>query len=212
MGSIPAYTIEVGTRRGKYSATSNSDAITIVQTPGVVANLSGYMDQHRIWLKWQPPAQDSVLPDIYIVRREDGAIPPQAIPETHFEDTDVEAGKSYVYVVTAARGVAAPVPGKPSLPLSVVAIDKTRPAAPAGLQPLFVSDSGAILRWDPNIESDIAGYWIYRSDNPGIRLNTVMDTLTSYRDPDYKAGASYAVSAEDMDGNESSKSQPARAP
>jgi fibronectin type 3 domain-containing protein len=189
----------------------------VVDVPGVVSNLKGIMDQHRVRLDWAPPAQNPALAEVYIVRREDRPMDPVAVTETHWDDTTVEASKTYAYVVTAARSSVPPVSGSPTK-VTVVAMDTTRPAAPAGLQPPVTSDSGAILRWDPSKEEDFAGYKVYRSDNPAagdgnwVWLGGALLTLRSYTDGSYRPGSYYSVTAVDDSGNESEKSAPVRAP
>jgi fibronectin type 3 domain-containing protein len=214
-GTTPVFTVEVETQRGKTSAVSMEARITVVDVPGGVLNVKGVMDQHRIRLDWDPPAQNPALAEVYIVRREDGSFPPVAVTETHWDDTTVEAGKTYAYIVTAARSSVPPVSGPPSLKIEVIAIDTKRPAVPTGLQPPVVSDSGANLRWDRNTEEDLAGYKVYRSDNPDtgwVLLDNSLVMNTSITDGTYRPGTYYSVSAVDDSNNESEKSTPVRAP
>jgi len=216
-GTTPLFTLEVTTQRGKTSSVSNEVRTPVVDVPGIVLNLSGVMDQHRIRLNWNPPAQNRAYAEVYIVRREDGAVPPVAVTETHWDDTTVEMGKTYRYIVTAARNSVPPVSGPPS-PTEVIAIDMKRPAAPAGLQPPVISDSGAILRWDRSTEEDWAGYKIYRSGNPAagdggwVWLGNTLLTRTSFTDGSYRPDSYYSVTAVDDSGNESDKSPPVHGP
>ena len=218
-GTTPLFTLEVETQRGKASAASKGTGIAVVEVPGVVLNLRGIMDQHRIRLDWDPPAQKPELAEVYIVRREDGASDPIAVTETHSVDTTVEAGKSYTYIVTAARSSVPPVSGPASTPVTVIATDTKRPAAPAGLQPPVISDSGAILRWDQSTEEDLASYKVYRSENPAVGdggwvllSNASLITTTTFTDGSYRPGSYYSVTAVDDSGNESAKSTAVRAP
>jgi len=214
-GTTPIFALEVETQRGKSSAVSKEAGIEVVDVPGVVLNLKGVMDQHRILLDWDPPALNPAFAEVYIVRREDGAFPPVAVTETHWDDTTVEAGKTYGYIVTAARSTVPPVSGPPSPKVMVNAIDMKRPAAPTGLQPPVISDSGAILRWDRSAEEDLAGYRVYRSDNPDtgwLPLDNSLVTITSITDGSYRPGTYYSVTAVDESNNESEKSSPVRAP
>jgi len=211
LGTTPVYTVELETQRGKRSAASNEMRIPLVEVPGVISNLTGHMDQHRIRLDWGPPVSSPSLAEIYLVRREDGAFPPVTVTDTHFEDTNIEAGKTFVYVVTAARSGTPPVSGRASPPVSVLAKDGTKPKVPSGLQPPTVSDSLAILRWDQNTEEDLAGYRVYRSDSPdsaGVQLES---TQAIFRDSGYRPNSYYRISAIDEAGNESDKSPPVRA-
>ena len=213
-GTTPVFAIKLETKRGKQSAASNETRIPLVEVPGVISNLTGHMDQHRINLDWQPPMSKPSLAEIYLVRRTDGAFPPVPVTETHWEDMSVEAGKTYSYVVTAARSGTTPVSGPSSAPVAVLAKDEFPPKAPTGLEPPVISDSVAILRWDPNTEEDRAGYKVYRSDNPdsdGVQLENP-PTIASYRDSGYRPNSYYRISAVDEAGNESKKSEPVHAP
>jgi fibronectin type 3 domain-containing protein len=216
-GTTPLFTLEVETQRGKKSMVSKEVGIAVVDVPGVVLNLKGVMDQHRILLEWDPPIQKPALAEVYIVRREDGAFPPEAVTETRWEDKTVEAGKRYSYIVSAARSSVPPVSGPPSPSLTVIATDTKPPSAPAGLQPPVISDSGAILHWDRSAEEGV-GYKVYRSDNPAagdggwVWLGNTLLTITSFTDGSYRPGSYYSVSAVDDSGNESEKSPPVRGP
>lgn len=214
VGTTPKYSIEVETSRGKHSETSNGVPIAIVTVPGVISNLKGAKDQGRIRLEWSPPTLNASLAEVYIVRRAEDPTP-HTVTETFFEDSGIETGKTYSYTVTAARAGTIPVPGPPSPPLLVTANDTTKPKTPTGLQPPLVSDTGAILQWDPNTEADLAGYWIYRSDNPATgftRVNMMIQTSPRFLDESYRPGMYYRVSAEDADENESAPSASVRAP
>lgn len=212
-GTKATYSLEVETQRRKVSEMSNEVPITVVAVPGVVLNPMGRMDQHQIWLEWQAPVQNPAFADLYLVRRDDGTT--ETVKETHFEDAKVEVGKTFTYIITAARGGTPPVPGPPSMQVVVRAKDETGPAVPTGLQPPIVSDAGAILQWASNTESDLAGYWVWRSssqDSGFTKLNSEMLTVTSFRDEAYRPGFYYAISAVDESGNESDRSMPVRAP
>jgi hypothetical protein len=203
----------VATQRGKVSSISNGVTLLVLDTPGKVADLHGDMDQGQIRLSWLPPVQNPSLAEIYLVRRQDwDAFRPVKVPS--FIDTEIEAGKTYQYVITAARDTNPPVPGTPSSAIDIMAVDQVRPGAPTGLKPPVVSDTGAFLQWDMNAETDIAGYRVYRSDNPNagfVRLNMEVLPNPSFRDPDYRSGFYYEVSAVDLSGNESALSAPVRA-
>jgi hypothetical protein len=217
-GTTPVFAVEVATQRGKSSDVSKETRFEVVDVPGAVLNLKGVMDQHRIRLDWDPPAEKAVFAEVYIVRRDDGSFEPEAVAETHWEDKNVEAGKSYTYVVTAARNKVPPVAGPPSPKYTITATDRTPPAVPAGLQPPVISDSGANLRWDRNSEEDLVGYKVYRSDNPNagdggwVLLDSAPTTNISFTDASSRSGSYYTVTAVDDSGNESQKAPPVRAP
>ena len=212
VGKVSIYTVRVETQRGKFSV-SNGVTLTPIDVPGMVAGLEGNMDQGQIQLHWQVPTQNPALAEIYLVRRQDWDAP-QRVKDPGFIDTEIEAGKTYQYVVTPARAGNPPVAGPPSSPLMVVAVDRIEPKPPTGLQPPVVTEAGAFIRWDSNTETDIAGYRVYRSDNPDTGFVPVTELLTgnSYQDPNYRPGSYYKVSAEDEAGNKSNMSASVRAP
>jgi len=213
VGKLSIYTVEIETQRGKMSV-SNGVTITPMEVPGMVNGLEGSMDQGQIRLSWQAPAQAPTLAEIYLVRRQDWDAP-QKVKEPGFIDSEIEAGRTYQYVVTPARDGNPPVNGPSSSPLTVVAVDRTMPKPPTGLQPPVVTETGAFIRWDMNTETDIAGYRVYRSDNPNtgfVRVDMELHTGNSFQDPNYRPGFYYEVSAEDESGNESNRSAPVRAP
>ncbi len=97
--------------------------------------------------------------------------------------------------------------------------DATPPATPLGLKIAgYAEQDGVRLRWDPNSESDLAGYNILRrpvsaqgdSLGPWITLNTSLIETAEYEDPSLDPFTywQYAVTAEDQSTNESGASNP----
>jgi fibronectin type 3 domain-containing protein len=98
----------------------------------------------------------------------------------------------------------------------VFAHDVFPPAVPTGLQAV-ASGPGQQpfidLIWAPDTESDLAGYNIYRSENGEAwsKINAQPVHTPAYRDTTAQPGHtySYMVSAVDLRGNESARSEPA---
>jgi hypothetical protein len=97
-----------------------------------------------------------------------------------------------------------------SQPDSGRSVDDLAPALPLGLEGEQVySPEGLQLTWDPNSESDLAGYNIYRGTSsgfepgPGNLVATTPDTLVFDGDWNWAAGYWYKVAAVDIHGNES---------
>ena len=84
--------------------------------------------------------------------------------------------------------------------------DTAPPAAPSGLTAMG-SPSGVAVAWSANVESDLAGYNVYRSASaagPYTRLNASLVSSPAYDDTSAPGAAEfYEVTAVDSSGNES---------
>lgn len=142
-------------------------------------------------------------------------------PNENVIDPAAEWEHTYDYwvgVVTTVRSTAGrqEVEGELSPPVEVFVHDVFPPAAPAGLQavasgvgqPPFID-----LTWAPNTEPDLAGYNAYRRQDgqAEVRINTELVKAPAFRDRDVTPGHkySYFVTAVDLRGNESVKSNEA---
>jgi len=98
--------------------------------------------------------------------------------------------------------------------------DTFPPAAPRNMVAAVLPDGevGRIvdLSWSINVEADLAGYRIYRSEKQGDRgtsLQTELLSSPAYRDSSIQAGHVYwySVTAVDRAGNESEASEQTQA-
>ena len=106
--------------------------------------------------------------------------------------------QKYEYRITTlsqvhANGLNAAVEGDDSKPVEVFTRDIYPPAQPAGLQAVFssVGQKPFIdLTWAPNMESDLAGYNVFRwiRGRQAQKLNTQPVQVPSYRDEMSSAG------------------------
>lgn len=93
--------------------------------------------------------------------------------------------------------------------------DRYPPPAPTGL--IILAEPGqARLLWEPSIDSELAGYLIYRQEAGGrgfVALNAEPQLELGYRDTAVESGRTYSyyVSAVDRSGNESEASATATA-
>lgn len=138
---------------------------------------------------------------------------------TSYHDTAFDFGKTYVYAVrseTAAEDQA--IESGDSVPAVVTPKDIFPPAAPQGLVAAVLpgATAGSLvvdLSWSINVETDVAGYRVYRSEQEGTRGQLLTPELLltpSLRDTSVEPGHRYwyTVTAVDRAGNESAGSVP----
>jgi hypothetical protein len=92
---------------------------------------------------------------------------------------------------------------------NVAEIDRTPPAAPRGIRTVSL-DNAVEITWLPNTEPDLAGYRIWTSDRYNGRYQLIGDTRnTRFVDRGARNGTTYyyALSAYDLNGNESDLSE-----
>jgi hypothetical protein len=140
-------------------------------------------------------------------------------------DVSIEWEQTYYYHVEAVTLVSGDVAadhkkieieGDDSAEVKVFAHDVFPPAGPAELQAVFSGpgQSPAIdLVWAPVTDMDLAGYNVYRHEAGGtaVKVNGELVKTPAYRDANVAAGKKYlySVSAVDVRGNESARSEEA---
>jgi hypothetical protein len=133
---------------------------------------------------------------------------------TDYRDSGFDYGKTYAYVVRSVIGSPSGALESSDSPMAIVTPKDTfPPAAPQGIvaviQPGAAAGTAAVeLSWSINVESDLAGYRVYRSEQEGARgVLLTPDLLPSpaYRDNSVQVGQHYwyTVTAVDRSGNES---------
>jgi hypothetical protein len=139
-----------------------------------------------------------------------------------FLDQTLEWEKTYVYrgtvvsVVEVAGKAAVEVEGDDTPEVKVWAHDVFPPAVPAGLQAVYSGpgqEPFIDLIWAPVTDADLDGYNVYRHEEGGaaVKLNTGPVKVPAFRDLQVVAGKTYfySVSAADLRGNESGRSEEA---
>ena len=131
-----------------------------------------------------------------------------------YHDAQFEFGKTYVYTVrTLITQDGVEIESDNSDPATVAAVDTFPPAAPQGLVAAVLPGAAPStlvvdLTWSINLETDLAGYHVYRSEQEGTRGQLVTPDLLpvpAVRDNSVEPGHRYwyAVTAVDRAGNES---------
>lgn len=138
----------------------------------------------------------------------------------HFLDA-IEWERTYLYRITAVTVINRPgrevqVEGDDSSAVRIVAHDIFPPSVPAGLQAAYSGEGQKQfidLIWAPVASADLAGYNVYRSkpNAAAVKLNSELVKSPSYHDSAVTSGKTYtyAVSAVDVRGNESARSEEA---
>jgi hypothetical protein len=178
-----------------------------------------------------PELQDaSIQYKLRIYRREEGSQIDTKVAEAGLVnchgpgvlDQNFEWEKTYEY--RGATLIVVSVPGQPEIEIEgddtpsakIYVHDVFPPAVPSNLQAVFsaVGQTGFIdLVWSPDSDADIAGYNVYRQEpnRTPLKLNSELVKTPAYRDSTVQAGKKYlySVSAVDVRGNESAKSEEA---
>jgi hypothetical protein len=137
--------------------------------------------------------------------------------ENNYRDTLFDFDKTYVYIVRSSVIVdGKPLESSPSDPAIVTPRDIFPPAAPQNVvgNVLPGAAAGSVLvdlSWSINLERDLAGYRVYRSEEQGSRGTLITPDLLlapAYRDTSVELGHHYwyTVTAVDHAGNESEPS------
>ena len=139
------------------------------------------------------------------------------IPEYH--DVGFDYGKTYAYAVRSVvqvQGMA--LESSDSAPVVLTPSDTFPPAPPrdlvAAVLPGATGDAKVVdLSWSINLETDLAGYRVYRSEQEGTKGELLTKELLptpAYRDTSVHNGQKYwySVTAVDKAGNESAPSPP----
>jgi hypothetical protein len=228
------YAVEVLNSSGRSGGLSNpvqAPAAPALEPPG---NFQVQVTSEGVVLKWAEvpvPSEIAGLRYLYrVYRREKGTeknnlageIPLESPPILEFIDRTFEWEQTYSYratVVTVISRQGKPdlqVEGEDTPTMTVFAHDIFPPAVPSGLQAVFSGAGQAPfvdLVWAPDTEADFAGYDIFRREDGGqpVKMNSGAIKAPSYRDTGVQSGKTYfySVSAVDVRGNESARSDEA---
>jgi hypothetical protein len=226
------YAVEVLNPNARSAGLSNRVEVPAIRTLPAPTDVSAELNEDGVLLKWTssgaPPTKPNLQYRYRIYRREEGAtkevvageIPVDGEGAKHFLDS-IEWEKTYVYRLTAVSIITRTagelqVEGDDSPTVRVVAHDVFPPSVPAGLQAVYSGEGQkpfVDLIWAPVASADLAGYNVYRSESGGafVKINSEEVKTPAYRDASIGSGRtySYAVSAVDVRGNESARSETA---
>jgi len=240
-GGTFAYRVRTRAAKKKDSTDSNTVLVRIFPVPERIASLDAKVTESAIELSWPAPKRTSggaPLEQLTGYRVFRGEIDPASAeaathdisqakwkspltllapaPDNAYRDTLFEFGKTYAYVVrSVALAPDGPVESDDSVPVVIAPRDTFPPAAPQNVVAAVTTPPGGApvvdLSWSINLETDFAGYRVYRSDKQDVRGQLLTGELLpapAYRDMSVQPGHRYwySVTAVDRAGNESAPS------
>ena len=229
--AVITYGVAAYNTHDRAAGISNQVQVPAIATLDPPADFSAQVTPEGIVLKWsalpKPAESEGLSYVLRIYRRpEDGktdAIAGEApLDSTMLTDHGFEWEKTYNYRATVVIEIAQPGKGELALEgddtaaIKVFAHDVFPPAIPSGLQAVATGvgqQPGIDLVWAPDSEADLAGYNVYRREESAqaAKVNKDLVKAPSYRDTSAIAGHTYfySVSAVDVRGNESARSEEA---
>jgi len=227
------YQVLAQSRSGKSAGLPNRVSVPLVLTPPTPQKMELDALPAGIRVRWdqgQPAQRQSHVSAQYawrIMRKLEGpndAVMLKQLPAgaggTEFVDTAIEWEKSYQYWITPVTlwqdgNRKGEIEGDDSPAVSILAHDSFPPATPGGVQAVYSAVPGQQafidVTWTANSEADLAGYNVYRhaENEAAVKVNGDLVKTPRFADPNVKAGAKYfySVSAVDLRGNESGRSE-----
>jgi len=239
------YRVRTRASKKKSSADSNAVTVTLYAVADTIPSVAANVTQTAVELSWPAPAPASTsggdkVAGYHVYRGELDAGSPAptkgdlsqarwkntplllaSAQSNSYSDTLFEFGKTYVYLIRSVSAVEGTQVESDDSALAIVRPRETfPPAVPQSVVAAVLpgADGGQVadLSWSINVEPDLAGYRLYRSEKEGERgelLRTELLATPAYRDSALEAGHRYwySVTAVDRDGNESGTSIPALA-
>ncbi len=229
---VTFYAVQVFNVDGRAAGLSNRVPIPLVRTLAPPRDFSSQVTNEGVVLSWSGVASPASPGSRYvfrIYRRADtqqrtlvGEVPAAGQSRRTLADPEIEWQKNYAYTIETDtlidRSGKLPqvIEGEDSPAVTVFADDKFPPAVPAALQAVFSGPGQKAfidLVWAPDSDADLAGYNIYRhtEGTSPVKINSDPTQAPAYRDAAVEAGKRYfySVSAVDVRGNESGRSEEA---
>jgi hypothetical protein len=226
------YTVLAQSRSGKSAGLPNRASVPLVPTLPTPQSVQAEPVPTGVRVSWDqvwPPKKDSpfTLEFVYrVMRKVEGAANAVMVKQVSvgneaviFVDDGIEWEKNYQYWIVPVtlwqmgerKGE---VESDDSPVTAVFAHDIFPPAVPSGVQAVYSAVPGGSfidLTWRPNGEPDLAGYNVYRrtGSEPAVKISTETVKTPRFADPGIQPGMKYfySVSAVDLRGNESAKSE-----
>lgn len=229
------YAIEVLNAGGRGAGLSNEVRVSLVRTLPPPRDFAARVTGQGVVLAWtndiRPANPQPSIHYLYrIYRKQEGSqqetvvseVPAGGAPDLTLTDANIEWEKTYEYraetvtVIAPENQPEVQVEGDDTPEIKVFAHDVFPPAVPSGLQAVASGPGQTTfidLLWAPVPDVDLDGYNVYRHEEGAapVKVNAALVKTPAYRDAVVVSGNSYvySVSAVDVRGNESARSEEA---
>lgn len=189
VGARYAYSIESVSRRGIVGPPSAEATALVTVEIEAPSRLQAEAGERTVRLSWSAPTHRADGSPVGAIRGYNiyrGTKPGQSdprpvnrepVPITELQDSDLVNDQTYYYIVKAVENQAPPwQEGLQSAQVSAVPIDLTPPAPPQGVRAVTGPGPVVSLSWEPNRESDLRGYMVYRSEGLHQRTKRLPET------------------------------------
>jgi hypothetical protein len=229
------YGVEVPNTDGRAAGLSNQVRVSLGRTLPPPRDFAARVTGQGVVLTWTSdlPSADSTKPVRWVYRvyrRPEGSsqqivageAPAGSERNITLTDSNIEWEKTYEYhaetvtVMSQEKQPELQIEGDDSPEVKVFMDDVFPPAVPSGLQAVFSGPGQKVfidLVWAPVTDVDLDGYNVYRHEEgtAAVKVNAEVVKTPAYRDANMASGRHYfyAVSAVDVRGNESARSEEA---
>lgn len=214
VSEVRSYLAVAFNRRGRRGPFSTRVLVPLISPPAAPSAPAVSWDEKAITVGWAPPdptPSADVAYNVYVAGEVEARLTDMPVTDLFLVDSHLEWGTERCYLVrTAVVAENMSLESEASPPTCVTPTDIFEPARPQGLT--TVAGDGTInLIWNPNNESDLAGYLVYRAIAPSENLVAVtpapvVETTFSDSVPS-GARVTYAIRAVDKAGNASALSE-----